>query len=704
MNNSRWKEAALAVGKQALSKLHLLLWPIPLVVLLEFLNRGSVYKTFSFVKNGPNEFILNYGIILALFLFFVALIGRTQIAFWIMTLLVSIVGVISGVKFKMLGVPLLPWDIVLTAETADVTEQFQDLIPWKLIGGIVVFIIVCIVAFKYIKLLRGKFNWIERIVFALLTVAVLFVLYTDKPIKIKSAMDIYTIPWDQADNYLRNGFALTSMMNLDLVFIDEPENYSDKSIETLVNSVERRTNVNGSVKPNVIVVLGESLFDATKIPSVTFSEDPMPYLHALQKKFPHGNLMTPQFGGGTANVEFEVLSGNSMRFLPQGSLAYIQYVNHPTESLASILGRQGYSSASINPFHNWFFNSRNVYYNFGFQKFISEEFFEQENTGNYISDKAVTQKIIEQADSTDGPDMIFANTMENHAPYNKEKFGPSTIKVSGDFPQETKDMLESYAGGMRRLDNLLKDVTEHFEKKKEPTMVLFFGDHLPSLGDDYKVYKDTNYISDSDSSYDYWKKMYSTPYVIWNNFLPENPVELDVSPAFLGPYMLDMAQLPGTVYTDFLQNLMKKHPVIPPQSHFERLSINADELIPYNLLQYDAMFGNQFSYGDWKTSIASKDFKLGYEMKIDSVTFEQRNNNTYIVLKGDNLAPSGTIEVNGKALETEWDKTIGALVAPYPSDIKESKLDVRINVIDTKNTSIAVSAVKQVDAAVPASK
>jgi hypothetical protein len=297
--------------------------------------------------------------------------------------------------------------------------------------------------------------------------------------------------------------------------------------------------------------------------------------------------------------------------------------------------------------------------------------------------------------------MIFANTMENHAPYPKWKFGPSKIKVSGDIAISSKDMLESYAGGMRGLDNMLKQLCDHFEKKGEPTMILFFGDHLPSMGNDFQVFRDTKYITDNDP--DFLKKMYSTPYVIWNNFLPENPVRLDLSPSFLSPYMLNMADLPGTTYTDFLLDLMKKHPIIPPQSYFAQMNIKPEDLKNYELLQYDAMFGSQYTYGDIRTKVAHKEYKLGYDMEIDSVTFENRDNDTYIILKGKNLAPAGTIQVNGQSLSTKWEN--GQLSAPLPKDLAgQSKLDVQLTVIDSKNTAIAQTAVKQVDAAVPVVK
>lgn len=694
--NKKWGEYALRAAKYALHKVHILLWPLPLILLLEFLNRDSISQTFNFIMERPDEFFLNYLIILGLFLLLIALIGRTQIAFWIVTSIVTILGIISGVKFKMLGVPLLPWDIILAAETADVATSFNDIIPWKMIGGVVLFAIVCGLFMNLVKGFKARFNWKEKVTLGVLSVIILFTVYTDKPFDIKKAFGIQNIGWNQAENYQWNGFALTTLLNLDLVFIEEPENYGESSIASITQKIERRANINPNVNPNVIVVLSESLFDATKMTNVKFSEDPMPYFHSLQTRFTHGEMFSPQFGGGTANVEFEVLSSNTTRFLPQGSLAYIQYVNRPIDSLASILGRQGYATAAINPFHNWFFNSRNVYRNFGFEKFISQEFFEHENTGNYYSDRAVTEKIISEAESSTGPDMIFANTMENHAPYLKHKYGPSEITVTGDgLSQESIDMLESYAGGMRRADEMLKTLTEHFEQKGEPTVILFFGDHLPSMGNNLKMYREAKYLVDGDP--DFTKKMYSTPYIIWDNFLPENPKNMYVSPCFLGPYILNMIQKEGTPYTDYLYAFMQKHPVIPPQSMYAQMNLKAEELNDYRLLQYDSMFGEQYSYAGFKDKVGANNFVLGFgEMVIDSVNLEEKDGETQIVIRGRNLAPSSTIEVDGKPLETKWNN--GTLYAPFPTkDVNKDTFDVQLKVIDSQKTAIAKSNVMQVD-------
>ncbi|MVP00209.1 sulfatase-like hydrolase/transferase [Paenibacillus lutrae] len=687
-------------------RLHLFVWPVLLVIFIEFLNRGSLTSTLGWIIRNPGEMVLNYVVIFCLFLFFTALTGRSRISFWIMSVFVLVAGLISGVKFKILGVPLLPWDLFLSSETTDIVQYLNGLFDLKTVVGIVLFFAASVGLLYFVPWTHARFRWKENIVLGILAVLIGAGMYLDKPFPVKSALNISTIPWNQADNYKLNGFMLSTVLNIEQIIIDAPQGYSQANMENFMKRVERRTNIDPNVKPNIIVILGEAFWDPTRMKNVTFSEDPVPFIHHLQKNYSSGDMMSPQFGGGTANVEFEVLSGNTVRFLPEGAIAYNQYMNRRVDSLASILARQGYQTASVNPFHNWFFNSRNVYQNFGFSKFISSEYFEAEYNGPYLQDKAVMKKIIEQTDTSAGPDFVFANTMENHAPFTPDKFAKNSIKVSGDFPEDTKGMLESLAQGVRNTDEALKMLVEHYEKKGEPTIVVLFGDHLPSMGNNFKAYKDTGYLSDSDDSATVLNKMYSLPVVVWNNYLPAHQDKLNISSAFLGPYILDLAKREGTPYTDYLFSLSKKLPVIPPRNHYERLNINDADVKEYQMLQYDILFGEQYAFGGFRDKIINPKFTLGYgEMVIDSVSPLHQNTaggsgeDSSVQLTGKNFAPSSVVYLNDKALKTTYEnrQTLSAVIPKDLASDSEKPYHFVVKVIDSKNLPIQSTPVKQLE-------
>ncbi|GMX65586.1 hypothetical protein Elgi_48570 [Paenibacillus elgii] len=333
--------------------------------------------------------------------------------------------------------------------------------------------------------------------------------------------------------------------------------------------------------PNIIILLSEAFWDITQIKSLQFSEDPAPMFHALQEKFTHGTLLSPMFGGGTANVELEVLTGHSMRFFPEDSTPYEQYIKQPTASLASLLAGQGYKTTAISPFYHWFFNSSEVYKHLGFSRFISLEYFNpDEYVGPYIGDHAVVRRIIEESERNPGPDFIFANTMENHYHYWPGKFKKNHIEVKSHMSNAVTGIAETYAQGLSGADRALQELVLHFSRLKEPTIIVFFGDHLPSL-EKLLVYKESNYISGEDDP-DFLEKMHNTPVVIWSNYLPkETKEELHMSPSFLGPYILNLAKRPGGPYMDFLSDLYQKMPVLPPKTYYEAMNIDVNLVQQY---------------------------------------------------------------------------------------------------------------------------
>ncbi|KPV55321.1 cation tolerance protein CutA [Paenibacillus sp. A3] len=333
--------------------------------------------------------------------------------------------------------------------------------------------------------------------------------------------------------------------------------------------------------PNIIILLSEAFWDITQIKSLKFSEDPAPMFHALQEKFTHGTLLSPMFGGGTANVELEVLTGHSMRFFPEDSTPYEQYIKQPTASLASLLAGQGYTTTAISPFYHWFFNSSEVYKHLGFSRFISLEYFNpDEYVGPYIGDHAVVRRIIQETERSPGADFIFANTMENHYHYWPGKFKKNHIEVKSHMSNATTGIAETYAQGLSGADRALQELVVHFSRLKEPTIIVFFGDHLPSL-EKLLVYKESNYISGEDDP-DFLEKMHNTPVVIWSNYLPkEAKEELHMSPSFLGPYVLNLAKRPGSPYTDYLSDLYRKMPVLPPKTYYKAMNIDVNLVKQY---------------------------------------------------------------------------------------------------------------------------
>ncbi|UJF31292.1 LTA synthase family protein [Paenibacillus hexagrammi] len=416
----------LNIWKSVKARLPLILAALVPVLIMEVLSRGHYGEMVSWSAGHIPALLFNMMIVTACLLLAFAAIGRARIAYWVISALLLILSLVSGVKLKLLGVPLLPWDFVLAGETSDMVQYVTNILTYRVLIGLLIFAVASYFLLYRTSLYTKKASAKERIVLAVISLLMITAIYKDGPLPVEKWLGIHAEPWNQAENAKNNGFAFSTVLNTKMMFNKDREGYDDQAIAAIVSQTPKPVKAGDTpqkdVKPNVIVVLSESFWDPTIIPGVEFSRDPIPFFHKLQKENTSGWMLSPQYGGGTANVEFEVLTGNSMRFLPQGSIAYNQYITNEVDSLASIYARQGYTSTAISPFYSWYFNSDKVYKDFGFSKYIPIEYFKPNYSGPYIADSEVADNIIHTTSLSDGPDFVFANTMENHFHYYPGKF------------------------------------------------------------------------------------------------------------------------------------------------------------------------------------------------------------------------------------------------------------------------------------------
>lgn len=667
------------------------------VVIMEILSRGQYIEMFTWSYKHIIELVFNEWIVFSLLLLFIAIIGRTRVAYWVLSGILLVMGLISGIKLKILGVPLTPWDIVLAGEASDMVQYVKNIFTIKILLIIALFLVASYFLLYRTQLFMKKVHIKERGIIAIIALGMLAAVYSDLPLPVQKWCGIKSSVWNQVENTQTNGYALATLLNTKSMFSDKREGYDDKAVEAIVSNSPKPPIKAGdpNVKPNVIVVLSESFWDPTVIKGVEFSQDPVPFFHKLQQTGTSGTMLSPQYGGGTANVEFEVLTGNSMRFLPQGSIAYNQFITNEVDSLASIYARQGYTSTAVSPFYNWYFNSNRIYKDFGFSKYIPIEYFKPNYSGPYIADSEVAANIIHATDLSDGPDFVFANTMENHFHYFPGKFPKNTFDVKGDMSPSSQGMLETLAQGINASDRMLKELVEYYEKKGEPTIIAFWGDHLPALGDDYATYIDTKYISGKDDP-DFLKKMYSVPLVVWNNFDTERKDKLNISPSFLGPYLIELSKQQGSYYTDYLSQLSKKIPVIPPKDYFEAMHINEQDLKDYETLQYDIMFGDRHAYKDYKVPIINSKYMLGFgPILLDRVEADTQDISGHtsitLTIRGNNLPPLSIVTLNGKAIPTTWQDEHMVTARVEGNLLKAGIWDMQVHVKDSKETVVGKS-------------
>jgi len=396
---------------------------------------------------------------------------------------------------------------------------------------------------------------------------------------------------------------------------------------------------------------------------------------------------------GTANTEFEVLTGLSTQLLPKGIIPYVEYIRKPIEALPTILKKQGYETTAIHTYDNWFYGRNNVYQNMGFDRFISKEFFDQpEYSGQYIRDTELSKRILEEMKKTAKSDFIYAISMQAHGPYSAlENPDTATIKISGDLSPESKAILENYTQTISDVDQSLKLLIKGLEQSSEPSILVFFGDHLPLLGTNFNVYKETNFFQDEINYQDYLN-LYSVPFVIWDNFSAKND-NLRLSSNFLGSYVLERAKKSGSPTTDFLYTLARNgSSVLINEEHILCEDISDQEISQYKLLQYDILFGNEYAYlvkPDHKPQ-ANTDYVLGDERAL--IVNAAPPNTSIIAIQGENFLQDHTVYVNGQLVQTAFENPT-YITASLPKRIKNKSgaLDIQVKLRDSIGNVISQS-------------
>lgn len=405
----------------------------------------------------------------------------------------------------------------------------------------------------------------------------------------KSKIEIYI--WGPIENCKNNGILFCFYDDLKNVKNPPPINYNQQTIHqifSVVNSLlSSRENLElverSGFRPNIIVILSEALWDVTKLPNTKFSKDPISNI----RQDITSTLISPTIGNATANVEFELLTGFSNYFL-NGMIPYSQAVRKDMPTLFTAFKEQGYQTTAIHPYFAPMYNRPQVYKNFGLDEYISmEKMIDVQTAGLFISDKTFIKEILKQYNATTKPQFIFALSMQNHFPFEKDIFGNPTIDIKSNLSPDNKSILQTYTQGINLSDDAYQNLKNELAKSDIPTIVIMFGDHLPLLNPGFQLYEEAEYNT-SDQI-----KMRSTPITIWSNFGPKLDIEKSyLSPTFLGLEILKIANITPKHQFAFLESISQTDTVL--QTNIP-LKFTPKQISDYSLVQYDLIFGKQFS-------------------------------------------------------------------------------------------------------------
>jgi len=583
-----------------------------LVFAIELIVRGDFFGTVDFFlqpfKPGWTTIIVFALVLVGLD----AIIGRSHQSLMIVAPLTLALAFVGRQKSHYLGDPLYPTDFLFARQIVSLMPLLVRERPWTavmlaagIVGGLTLLVYGWRTWRRRVPILSRK-GRLARLALAVPLLA-FFVSIMDYATFswTRDRLQIIPIMWDQKENYASNGFALAFAMNVPMAHVSAPPGYSEKAMAAI-----QRPDVAASVpheKPDIVVVMSESFWDPTQLPGVTIKPDPIPTVRALRS----GSMFSPEFGGMTANIEFEALTGFSNAFLPAGSIPYQQYVRTPTPSLATFLKSEGYRARAIHPGTNWFWNRGAVYADFGFNDFRSEETLPpMEKRGPLASDAAMTDEIIREADASDDPVFLFAVSLQNHGPYEPYRYYNPTHSVDAPISSWARESLLSYAEGSADADHGLQRLIDWAKARQRPTVIAFFGDHLPPLG---PVYVETGFLKDNvaprKEPADAALEHHDTPLIIWSN--RSGPVQNlgSVSPAFLPYHILTTAGITHPYYTGFLGALREHYRVVdrnlllspageatPDWARQKQIDPKIND---FRLIQYDMMFGKRHSAPDF---------------------------------------------------------------------------------------------------------
>lgn len=518
------------------------------------------------------------------------------------TALLVVLGLADYKKLATTGEPLFPWDLMLLHNAGEMGTITKGMLsPLELIaGGVAVILGVVLV----LKLPRVKLRPLKRILLAVSSAAVAagFMITVEGNTALAQRLDYENLFWNQKANYAQNGFVFAFAGNLKQKLMSEPEGYGRQAITKIAAAYGGQPDHAAAAvppeTPNIVFMMDEAFFDPTRLTACAFSQDPLSFIHSERSKTPSGYLLSPEFGGNTANVEFEALTGLSMYFLNDGSIPYQQRLvkMDSLPSVVSILKARGYRALALHPFDETFYNRNRVYPMLGFETFTSQKDLpnaRRMTPGGYISDQAAVDEAVRELKTSDTPVFLHLVTMQNHFPFTKGLNGDNTITVTG-VPSEMKDELETYVQDTRLTDAALRDLQQQLLHIKRPTLVVFWGDHLPALSSG--IYAASGWDKEP-------RLKHETQLMMLANYdLGDKPLGT-LSPAFIGPTVFGYAGQALPAYYKMLQQVRDE---LPGLSKSVLIGANGETvtglneaqkklLDDYRMVEYDLLEGKQYA-------------------------------------------------------------------------------------------------------------
>ena len=573
--------------------------------------------TMTWIAHHVNLMFLASTIILGVSVLFFCIFNNLILAISLSSLVMLIVAIANYYKMLVVGEPIYPSDLSMISNIDEIIGYVKNLLsPTLIIGLIVVITLLAVLSFICRK--GFKLTMKLRVIFFAIFVAYLASIfyYENSPLKPLVNSTVYFTKWNQVNNYQQNGFLFGFITNLQNDLMIKNDHYTEANLQEIMDYYTKKAedynqSADLSQQPNIITIVSESLSDPTVFNQLTFSEDPLPNLRQYLETYSSGHFLSPFKGNRTANVEFEYLVGFTNSLLLEGTIPFQQALSSKPEipSFISFMDQLGYTSVAIHPNNAAFYKRSQVYPALGFDEFLSIDkmkHLDYIDSQKYVSDQSVFDELYAELEAADHPIFAYGLTMANHIAIFDQKFGENTIEVL-DANGEHNTEMETYAEGLKQTDLALKEFITKIENYDEPTLVIFFGDHLINFQSD--IHEQHGYI-EKDTDALRAKLFFETPLLIMSNmsdFQIENIA--DVSPIFIAPLILRELNLPLSPFYVFLLDLYEEFSVLHNNFKLDANQNQVDELTEHQeqlllileLIQYDILEGKEYTLSSFFT-------------------------------------------------------------------------------------------------------
>ena len=588
------------------------LFPVLCLLVLDYMNfSGHFSQLLQFWQNFPGAAVFELLVIGLVSLLLLLVCRRADLSAGILSALTLICSYVNYTKVALNGDHFMPQDIMMLSNAGGLASFLSGSLP-VLFWCEALVLVLWTAGLAWLGL-RLPLSWKIRLPAAVLAAVLTWLPCSniDKADVMlgKFGMSVFDSAL-QSSNYTANGFVGAFTINLLSLNVQQPEDYNRQTVEDFLSGYSPLPRGEDAEDFDVIVILSESFFDARTLPGVEFSKNPLPNYDRLltHKNCYRGRFYSTAIGGGTVRPEFGVLTGLTTDYVPSIPTPY-RYVSRPTETYVSNYRDAGYHTIALHPYNEKFYSRSSAYGYLGFDEFHGQQsiintVFAEYKRG-FVTDETTLRAIEHYADGQEQPIFLFAITMQNHQPF--DGIDPSLVQIdvtSDRLSQPALTALSTYTQGLYDADAMLGGLAAWIDRRDRPTVLVFFGDHLPTLGSNHLAYNESGLFDSRDGlTHEECMTMYATPFLIYSNrplasgLFPDNRDNVISDYNLLNAVALSTG-FRRTPYMQLLEDFYHVTPAYNVRLGMERTAPIDRFAHMMELITYDRVFGHNYTLPD----------------------------------------------------------------------------------------------------------